>query len=285
MDYEMIWNLTGLANVKVKQEFVTLESREEIMRKVIRYQITSALMALVIASLACSSKVTIYETPVPPGLETVVAATFAAYTQNAPAATPTKMPTATSVPASPTPEEFGEVYVYTIADNVNLRMNPGMLFQVSRVLPQNTRLRLLGQAPGGEWLNVRNDEGVTGWVNVNIVLISYDGPPAPVVEPTGVLLVTGKVETALGTPVSGIGFAITQGSRRTDAMTDETGHFFAYLPSNMSGTWNVGYISVSCKSNTMDASCNCVNTICGTANPPSAAVELPQSAPLEFVWK
>lgn len=256
------------------------------MKKPIHYQI-SAFMVLAIASLACSSEVTIYETPVPPNIETVVAATFAAFTQNAPPTTSTKAPTATStsVPISPTAEEFGEVYVYTIADNVNLRVSPGMLFQVSRVLSQNTRLRLLGQAPGGEWLNVRSDEGVTGWVNVNIVMVSYDGPPAPVIEPTDVLLVTGKVETALGTPVSGIGFAITQGVRRTDAMTDETGQFFAYLPPNMSGAWTVGYVSVSCKSNTMDASCSCINNVCGTANPTSTAVELPQNTPLEFVWK
>ncbi len=49
--------------------------------------------------------------------------------------------------------------------NVNLRTNPGTLFTVSRVMPQNTRLRLLGQAPGGEWLSVMNDEGIAGWVN------------------------------------------------------------------------------------------------------------------------
>jgi len=255
------------------------------MEKVTRYRFVLAFMVLIVLSLACSSEVTLYETPVPPNVETVVAATFAAYTQNAPQTTPTKVPTATSIPASPTGEEFGEVYVYTLVDNVNLRVNPGMLFQVSRVLPQNTKLRLLGQTPGGEWLNVRNDEGITGWVNVNIVLISYDGPPAPVVEPTGVFLVTGTVETELGTPVSGIGFAVTQGSRRTDAMTDETGQFYAYLPPNMSGVWTVGYISISCKSNTMDANCNCINNSCGTANPLTSTVALPQSTPLEFVWK
>jgi hypothetical protein len=255
------------------------------MKTVSRYRFLIAFTALVILSLACSSQVTVYETPVPPNIETVVAATFAAYTQNAPQATSTKAPTVTSVPASPTAEEFGEVYVYTIVDNANLRTQPGMLFQVSRVLAKNARLKLLGQAPGGEWLNVVNDEGVGGWVNVNIVLMAYDGPPPPTVEPTDVLLVTGKVETELGTPVSGIGFAVIQGARRTDAMTDETGQFYAYLPLTMSGVWTVSHVSVSCKSNTMDAGCNCINGVCGTAYPANSTVELPQHEPVRIIWK
>jgi hypothetical protein len=146
-------------------------------------------------------------------------------------------------------------------------------------------LRLLGQAPGGEWLNVMNDEGIVGWVNVNIVLMAYDGPPAPVVEPTDALLVTGSVMTELGTPVSGIGFAVLQGARRTDAMTDENGQFYAYLPKTMSGTWTVSYISVSCKSNTMDAGCNCINGICGSAFPVNSTVQLPQVESVKIIWK
>ena len=255
------------------------------MNTVVQHKSIFTFIFLIAASLACSSQVSVYETPIPPNVETVVAVTFAAYTQNAPQATSTKPPIATSLPASPTAEEFGEVYVYTFVENVNLRVNPGLLFQVSRVLPQNTRLRLLGQAPGGEWLYVRNDEGVVGWVNMNVVLMAYDGPPPPIVEPTSVILITGSVETELGTPVSEIGFSLTQGSRRTDAMTDENGQFYAYLPTNMSGVWTVGYVSVSCTSNTMDAGCNCINNRCGAADPVSLFVEIPQTKELKFVWK
>jgi hypothetical protein len=245
----------------------------------------AAFIILVLLSLACSSQVTVYETPVPPNVETVVAATLAIFTEKAPTATVTNVPTVTSIPASPTAVPFGEIYVYTVVDNVNLRTQPGMLFQVSRVMPKNTRLRLLGQAPGGEWLNVRNDEGIAGWVNVNVVLISYDGPPPPIIEPTSVLLVTGSVMTELGTPVSGIGFAVIQGARRTDAMTDANGQFYAYLPKTMSGTWTVSHVSVSCKSNTMDANCNCINGICGSPFPVNSTVQLPQVEPVKIIWK
>jgi len=250
-----------------------------------RWFVPIFVMSVVLCfSLACSGGVTVLTPPIPGEVETVVASTLVALTTSAPAVT--SLPTNTSASsATPTEEAFGEVYVYTSVENVNLRVQPGMLFQVSRVLAQNTKLRLLGQAPGGEWLYVRNDESVSGWVNVNVVKIGYDGPPAPTVEPTGVLMVTGKVLTSLGMPISGIGFAITQGSRRTDASTDENGQFYAYLPSTMSGTWQVGYVSISCTSNIMDASCNCTNGICGKTNPSSISILLPQNGVLGFVWQ
>lgn len=245
----------------------------------------SALILLAILSLACSSNVSIVETAPPVNAETLVAGTMAVYTAQAPTATNTFIPTSTAPSASSTPKPFGEVYVYTTVENVNLRTNPGLLFTVSRVLSQNTRLRLLGQAPGGEWLSVMNDEGISGWVNSNVVLVAYDGPPAPVVEPDNVILVTGSIATELGTPVSGIGFAVTQGSRRTDAISNADGSFYAYLPSNMSGVWTVGYVSIACTSNTMDENCNCKSGYCGSPYPESISVELPQIEPLNLIWK
>lgn len=244
-----------------------------------------ALLLLVALSLACSTEVTVYETPSSPGLETVIAETLAAMTQTAPAATATFVPTATPPPGSPTPEKFGEVYVYTLVANVNLRTNPGTLFQVSRVMAENTRLRVLGRAPGGEWLKVVNDEGVEGWVSVNVVKGGYDGPPPPLIEPVDVFLVTGSVVTELGTPVSGIGFNVSQGARSVSASTDDSGTFYAYLPPTLSGTWVVEYGAISCASNTMDANCNCINNRCGTAEPARAEVVLPQKSALRFVWK
>ena len=248
-------------------------------------------LLLVILTLACSSQVTIFETPAPPNVETLVAGTLVVLTENAPEVTNTSVatftasPVFTSTPPSETAEPFGTVYVYTSVENVNLRTNPGMLFTVSRVLSQGTRLQLLGRAPGNEWLSVQNDEGVVGWVNMNVVKGGYGGPPPPVIVPTDVLVVAGSVLTELGTPVSGIGFAVVQGSRRTDAMTNADGQFYAYLPANMSGVWTVEYVSIACTSNTMDSSCNCVGDRCGAADPASVQVQLPQVEPLRFIWK
>ena len=150
-----------------------------------------------------------------------------------------------------TPEQgtFISFYVATSADNVNLRTLPGTLFPVSRLLANGTRLKVLGHSPGGEWLYVQTDEQIFGWVLVALVKGGHDGGPTPLVEPQKVQLITGQVVDLLGIPISGIGFAVTQGSGakalRTDATTDDTGRFYAYLPISAGGQWLVSYVSVA----------------------------------------
>lgn len=110
----------------------------------------------------------------------------------------------------------------------------------------------------------------------------------PVVEPEDIFLVTGIVKTEPGIPVSGIGFALIQvgfPARRTDVITDVTGRFYAYIPSTLSGTWTVEYVSVACTSNTMDANCNCKGGACGEAEPRLVEISVPYSGELVFVWK
>ena len=221
-------------------------------------------------------------TAVPPTLTPTTETDFAA----TPALATSALPAAI---ATFTPESTTIHYVYTQVDNLNLRVQPGTLFKVSRVMPKGTKLQVLGQAPGGEWLNVRNDEGIIGWVGVNFVQGGYDGPPPPVITPKDVLLVTGQVLDTNGNPASGIGFAVTQQTStqtlRADAATDESGKFYAYLPPIYSGAWTVSFNSVACTSNTMDAGCNCLGGACGKPDPETATVTLPQSAPLSFIWK
>jgi hypothetical protein len=241
------------------------------------------LPVLLLAALACG--VTGTPAPTPDTLGTVVAETLTSIPVIPTQAEATPVPlTFTPIPSS-TPEAAGVRYVYTQAQNVNLRVNPGRLFKVSRVLGQGTRLQLLGVAPGGQWLNVVNDEGVIGWVGADFVKGGFDGPPPPVVEPKDVLVVKGTVLDANGSPVNGIGFAVTQGSQRDDASTDETGTFYAFLPTKFTGTWTVSFVSVACTSRTMDTNCKCLGGVCGKPQPETVTVTVPMSAPLSFVWK
>ena len=115
------------------------------------------------------------------------------------------------------------------------------------------------------------------------------GPPPPIIEPQDVQLVSGRVTDESGHPISGIGFAITPDaavdSPRTDAVTDETGAFYAYLPQSANGMWYVGYTSIACASNLMDADCNCLSGMCGKPQPVSMPVTLPVDGVLTFIWK
>ncbi len=245
---------------------------------------SSLLLSALILLLAtgCGAAPTL---PAADVLSTIVAGTLTAVPPSVQA--PTSTPVAATSEPSPTstPETSGMRYVYTRVDNVNLRVQPGTLFKVSRVLRMNAKLQALGLAPGGRWLNVLNEEGINGWVGIDLVQGGFDGPPLPVVTPKEVITVSGRVLDVGGTPVSGIGFAVTQNTLRTDAFTDETGTFYAYLPITAYGDWTVEFISVDCTSNSMDAECKCVGGVCGKSDPERATVTLPQSMLLSFTWK
>jgi hypothetical protein len=219
-------------------------------------------------------------------VETVVAATLAHYTLVAPTSTEFASPPPTAtVNVDDLTTAPGELAGYTSVENLNLRTNPGTLFPVSRVMRKGTQLRILGRAPGGDWLYVMNDESIAGWVQPVFLDFGHDGPPLPVVEPKDVVLIRGRVLDGSGAPVSGIGFAVVQGSNRTDAYTDETGTFFAYMPPGVKGNWEVGFISVTCTSNTMDASCRCIPGKCGKPAPELTTVVMPQNIDLGFTWQ
>ena len=201
---------------------------------------------------------------------------------------PTIVPTPVSIPTQPPATASGTLYVTVTADNVNLRTRPGTVFPVSRLLAKGTRLQLLGHAPGNEWLYVKTDSNVQGWILFWLVTGGHDGGQTPEVTPGDVLVVHGKVLDRAGVPISGVGYAVTQGTGsgapRTDANTDETGQFYAFLPATATGTWIVSYVAISCKCNTMDANCNCIGN-CGTSDPPSITISMPPQGVLEFVWR
>jgi len=255
-------------------------------------QTLSILIILLLLGAACTPPPTISKDD---QLATIVARTLTAQPVFTPiptfTATPVPISTATSIPTDASPPVVtasGPVYVNTSAQNVNLRTQPGTLFPVSRVMSQGTRLQVLGLSPGGEWVYVLNDEGINGWVDISFV----DAFPVEqflTVEPGDVQRITGRVLDANGLPVSGIGFAILQQgaskSLRTDSVTDATGTFYAYLPKTASGVWAVSHVSTACTSNVMDANCNCLNGICGTAYPESTSISLPTNNPLTFIWK
>jgi hypothetical protein len=187
-----------------------------------------------------------------------------------------------------TAEVFVPFTVRTWADNVLLRANPGYLFRQLTVLNKGASLQVLGRSQGGEWLLVQTADNRSGWVFAQLVeLEGRDLDPVPTVVPSDTLVVRGRVTHENGFPVSGIQFALVQGTGsnapRTDAMTDESGIFHAFMPRDSSGTWWVSYTAISCKSNIMDADCNWV----GKPLPEGVYLELPQGASsmLEFAWK
>lgn len=202
--------------------------------------------------------------------------------QPSPSATVTALPVQTYEPFS----------IATWADNVALRQGPGYLFQRIGLLPKGTTLTVLSRSRGGEWALGKTTDGRVGWIFIQLVDAGNNNwMTVPFSEPLGAQLIMGVVTDEAGVPISGIQFALTQGTGpqplRTDAMTDATGTFYAYMPADVGGGWYLGYTAIACTSNVMDAGCNPKNGVGGKPYPEGQFLTLPltTSAPLQFVWK
>jgi hypothetical protein len=245
---------------------------------------SSTLIAilLVLASPACTVGAPVPQPAALPDIEGSVTAAVALTAR--PILEVTAMPAATS-----TPLPFVPFTVTTWADNVVLHDNPGHLAPKLGILADNTPLTTLGRTPGGEWLMVKTADNRLGWVFEK--LVESTGPEtmtAPLVNPTGVIVLRGILTDTAGNPVTGVQFAVLQAGvseeRRTDAMTDVDGTFYAFLPADSKGSWWAEYVGISCESNVMDATCT---NWTGESEPKGMYVQLPGGAysPIKFEWR
>ncbi len=242
-------------------------------------QITIIILLLTLAACAPAPALSPQEE-----LATIVAKTLSVALAEHPVGA---VPTFTLVPApaaTATPEANKTYFTNTSSENVNLRINPGLLFPVSRVMPQGKELYVLGIDPGGDWIYIFDKaEGINGWVDLTFVQeFPLDG--LLVIPPQGVQEIKGNVTDASGNPVSGIVFSITQGSNRAETSTDETGVFHAYLPTTLTGKWIVAFNAIEVTSNVMTTAC-LNDHICGKTDPQSIELALPANEVLLFTWK
>lgn len=184
---------------------------------------------------------------------------------------------------SPTP--FTPFAASVAVDNLNLRQQPGHLSGILRMLMKDAPLSVLGQAPGGEWIYVQTTEGDRGWVYWQLISSPTDLRACPVVNPEGAQVVRGQLTNQAGRAVTGVQFALEQGSQRTDATTDSDGIFYAFFPPSASGEWVASYVAIRCESSLMDADCSCPAGLCNGTDPVSINFSLPSEGTLTFVWK
>ncbi len=244
------------------------------------------LMIILLTACNLPASTPTAEIAVPPTLEinTQVPVVVVATATSA----PTMSPTETVLP-SPTPTEFAPFTVKVSVNNFNVRTNPGYLFPVLLMVQEGTELTVYGQAPGGEWIYVKTPSGVYGWVFAKLIFNEPRLSQAPIREPEKVQLVNGFLKDVQGNPISGFQFALVQGSGnnapRNDAMTDENGEFFAFMPTSSSGVWTVSYVAYACTSNVVDADCNFLPGQSKTPDPLIVDITLPINEPLQFIFQ
>jgi len=207
--------------------------------------------------------------------------------------------TISTLPALRTPEPapvieavltpYTPFYVVSNVDNLVLRANPGYLFEAKTTLPNASRLLVLGRSPGSEWLFIQTPLERTGWVFAQFVTSEGDINIVPLIQPADLQIVRGRVVDENRNPITGIQFAVVQDKAgtppRNDAITDETGTFYAFMPVNATGTWAVSFTAIVCTSDLMDKDCTCIDGVCGGPFPASISVTLPLDQTLEFLWK
>ena len=198
---------------------------------------------------------------------------------------PKPTPTETAIPTvTGTPAPISPVTLVVSVDQINLRKGPGRLFDKVETYKKDTPMFAFGQAPGGEWLLVRTDDDLSGWVAAEFMQSESKTESLPVFNTDQGYLVTGKVVGPDDAPIPGVVFAIHQGAenlgRRVDAKTDALGIYYAFLPPGSGGTWIADIVGVSCESPIVDTECKYT----GTFSSVSTEVELPQSAPFVITY-
>lgn len=113
-----------------------------------------------------------------------------------PTATPTTGATATPTqPPTPRPANFALV----TSAGLNLRTGPSVAYSVIRALPAGTGLTVLGRNAGGDWLYVRLNNGVEGWVAGRFT--DYTGTAPIIAPPAAPPTFTATPVAATATPI------------------------------------------------------------------------------------
>ncbi|MEL7435101.1 MAG: SH3 domain-containing protein, partial [Chloroflexota bacterium] len=153
---------------------------------------------------------------------------------------------------TPTPPVLG---VISGMNRVNMRTEPNTTSDIITTLAVGTGIEIIGQNEDGSWLQVRLDDGRTGWVAIGFIRIdesAISNAPAPEIdafEATATQLVRNATATAEGsvtpTPIAiGEIIGIDGVNLRTDPNTDsdiiatlEEGAEVQIFGDDGSGTW------------------------------------------------
>ena len=164
---------------------------------------------------------------------------------------------------------------------VNLRTGPGMLFDIIDTFPQGQSVLVLGQAPAGDWYQVKTADSRTGWMRSAVLTLDGLAMNLPEILPTDVITIKGHVYTSSKNPASRVGVSLLEMDSNTSPQkdvgnTNAFGEWYIYLPASLAGQWALRVDSYSCKSNTVNSACTLIGQF-----PPAQTVTLPQA---EGTW-
>jgi hypothetical protein len=175
-----------------------------------------------------------------------------------PALAPTPAPTATPSPVMTIEADIA-------FDNYLLRSGPGRLFERLGMYNAGETVNIIGREAGNNWVMVQTGDHYAGWMN--IVGLSYMGDiiTLPVFEVNDAQILRGHVWNVDKTPAALIGIGLqpagnTDPNLQEQVSTSEDGAWYAYLPVNLTGDWQVGPNSYGCPANVPTGHCSLTGT-------------------------
>lgn len=171
-----------------------------------------------------------------------------------------------------------------IQAGTNVRMGPGMLFDVTGTYSGEQQVKVTGQEPGGNWFYVENPQGLSGWANMHFLTLSDDQVELAVKEPSGELVIRGHIYTPNGNPANGLGVSLLEpdspnSAQLDSAFSNQAGEWYLYLPLEMAGKWTVRADSYGCDSNAVNSDCNLIGHF---PDPQDVTLPLPAGTWIDF---
>ncbi len=247
-------------------------------------RIIPAVLVLALAIFAC----TLSPMVGPPSTQTPTV-TAPLLTRTPPPSTPTVYQTKTSTPGTPIPPTAtlppASLTAEVLGERVNLRDGPSTLHTITGMVPRYVHVSLIGKAPGDEWVFIQTAQGETGWLSTHYLLLHGSMSRLPDIPTGDSYIVAGEVVDGHGNGINGVNLAVYQGEGedllRTDAISDASGKFYAYLPVRLGGQWTVEVVGVRCSSWIMDTSCHYHGAFSSNGK---ESIRPPLSQPLYFVF-
>lgn len=211
-----------------------------------KLSILAVVMIILMLTVACSVR----ETPAAPPTATLLLLPTA--TETIPTATlqPTAaLPTLQPTPAaSPTARPVLPIAATVSMDSLILREGPGRLFGRVDLYDSGSQVTVLGRVLGDNWVLVQTADHRSGWMNTGGLDHLGDFSSLPVYTCQGSIVLTGHVWYADRSPVTGITIAVfpagsSDDNLREDVATGTDGAWYAYLPGNSKGDWEVQVVS------------------------------------------
>lgn len=183
---------------------------------------------------------------------------------NTPQASATVSPSLTPIIITTTPGHITSIDAVVMVESLMLRSGPSTVHPVVSRYTEGNLVSLVAREPGNQWVKVETQDNRVGWMLAQTLEIQGNLADLQIEEVTGSIIIWGYIVDVEGAPVDKINVAVFQETAqedfRTDAISNDDGLFYAYLPIDSAGVWYLGVVGIGCTSRIVDSSCHYTGT-------------------------